>query len=86
LFGFLGEAKKAMEFLAGEISPHAYVNIMDQYRPSGKVVKDKYSEINRQISEEEYDLAVQFAKETGLYRIDEKSPKIQISINDNSEN
>ncbi len=84
--GFLGETKKAMEFLAGEISPHTYVNIMNQYRPSGKVGKDKYSEINRHISKEEYGTAVQFAKEAGLYRIDEKNPNNQISINDNSGN
>ncbi len=78
--GFLDETQKAMEFLANEVSVHTYVNIMDQYRPSGKVSDKRYSEINRSISKEEHDLAIQFAKEAGLYRIDERNPNIQIVV------
>jgi putative pyruvate formate lyase activating enzyme len=35
----LEDAKNIMEFLAEEISPNTYVNIMDQYFPSGKMSK-----------------------------------------------
>ena len=59
-----------MHFLAQEISPHTYVNIMDQYRPAGKVSQEKYSEINRRITEDEFNLGVQIAREEGLYRFD----------------
>jgi putative pyruvate formate lyase activating enzyme len=43
----LEDAENIMEFLAKEISPNTYVNIMDQYFPSGKVSAKKYQEINR---------------------------------------
>jgi putative pyruvate formate lyase activating enzyme len=84
--GLLNETQKAMQFLVNEVSSHTYVNIMDQYRPSGKVTNNRYNEINRPISKEEYRLAIQFAKETGLYRIDERNPSIQISAESNFEN
>jgi uncharacterized Fe-S radical SAM superfamily protein PflX len=35
-----------MEFLAEEIYPNTYVNIMDQYFPSVKVSEKKYQKIN----------------------------------------
>jgi len=57
-----------MRFLAEEISPHTYVNIMAQYRPSWKVTEDKFPEINRRITHREYGEALAYAKAEGLYR------------------
>jgi len=57
-----------MDFLAREISPNTYVNVMNQYRPYGLAVKD--STINRRVSEQEYQEAVDAARHAGLKRLD----------------
>ena len=72
--GGIGGTREIMEFLAREVSPHTYVNIMAQYYPAGKVSKDKYPEINRGISRQEYMDAIVAAQEAGLYRLDERRP------------
>jgi putative pyruvate formate lyase activating enzyme len=56
------------EFLAREISPNTYVNIMDQYRPCGAGPQDTY--INRRLSSAEYREAVTAASQAGLSRLD----------------
>lgn len=57
-----------MDFLATEISPHTYVNIMDQYRPCGKASQDPV--INRRLTAQEYRDAVTTAKKAGLHSLD----------------
>lgn len=59
--------RKVMQFLAQEISPNTYVNIMDQYHPCGPA--RKYPEINRRISREEFEEAIQIAHEEGIARL-----------------
>lgn len=54
---------KIMEFLASEISPDTYINIMGQYRPSGDIPP----EISRPISTKEYRQAVEMAASKGLH-------------------
>jgi putative pyruvate formate lyase activating enzyme len=61
-----------MKFLAREVSPHTYVNIMAQYYPAGKVTAEKFGEINRRITRQEYAGAVAAAQEAGLHRFDER--------------
>jgi putative pyruvate formate lyase activating enzyme len=70
----IGGTPEIMEFLARQVSPHTYVNIMAQYYPAGKVSNDKYPEINRGITRQEYKDAVAAAQEAGLYRFDERHP------------
>ena len=70
--GGLEETRAIMHFLATEISPHTYVNVMDQYYPAGKVGSEKYSEINRHITSEELTEAFRIARETGLHRFDSR--------------
>ncbi len=70
--GALEDTRQIMRFLAEEISPHTYINIMAQYHPAGKVGPQRYSEINRRITTEELRLAYQYAREAGLYRFDER--------------
>ncbi len=59
-----------MRFLANELSPDTYVNIMAQYHPDGKVGRDKYSEINRRVTPKEMESAYRVAAEAGLHRFD----------------
>jgi putative pyruvate formate lyase activating enzyme len=62
--------KEVMEFLAKEISPHTYVNVMDQYRPCGTVYQDEF--VNRGISGKEYSEALQWTRDAGLKRLDQR--------------
>lgn len=54
-----------LEFVHNEI-PNAQVNIMEQYRPQFKVNSNKFPEINRRCSQEEFSKAYKKAKELGI--------------------
>ncbi|MEW5901646.1 MAG: radical SAM protein [Acidobacteriota bacterium] len=66
----LAGTQEAMRFLAAEVSPDTYVNIMDQYHPCGDIPPE--SPLGRRITGEEYDEAVRFAREEGLSRLDNR--------------
>jgi putative pyruvate formate lyase activating enzyme len=68
--GGAAETDAILKFLAQEISVDCYVNIMDQYRLSGRA--DEFAELGASISAEEYRQAIQRAKEYGLTRLDMK--------------
>jgi putative pyruvate formate lyase activating enzyme len=78
--GAIAGTAEIMKYLAEEISKDTYVNIMAQYYPAGKVSADKYEEINRHITSAEYQEAVQLAKEAGLWRFDERRPRIRFQV------
>ncbi len=61
---------EVMRFLAEEISPNTYVNVMDQYRPCGEVVPG--SSLDRYITREEYEEALALAHSAGLHRLDQR--------------
>jgi putative pyruvate formate lyase activating enzyme len=61
-------SKNLFGFLAKEISPNTYVNVMDQYRPCGSAQKDEF--INRRLEMGEYREAIDAARKTGLKRLD----------------
>jgi putative pyruvate formate lyase activating enzyme len=67
----LEDAENIMEFLAEEISPNTYVNIMDQYFPSGKVSEKKYQEINRSPHSNKLETVEKIARQKGLQRFDQ---------------
>ncbi len=69
-----------MKYLANELSPDTYINIMDQYRPAGKVTENRYRKINRRTSEVEHLEAIQMAREAGLHRFDHRKSLKQFSI------
>lgn len=73
--GMLEETRQILHFLAKEVSPDTYVNVMAQYRPAGKVTAEKYAEINRPLLTPEYEEAVQIARELGL-RLDERQRSV----------
>ena len=62
----VASSEAVLKFIAGEISVHTYVNVMDQYRPEYQA--SEHSEIDRRITHKEYLEAVQIAKRFGLYR------------------
>ncbi len=71
--GGLEETREILRFIAKQISIHSYVNIMDQYRPCGKA--HTHPPIDRSLSSQEYNLALQAAAETGLTRLDSRDLK-----------
>ncbi len=56
--------RETLRWLAEEISPHTYLNLMDQYRPCYKA--NDYPELNRRITREEFARAAQWAEDFGL--------------------
>ena len=66
--GDIAGTEKVLEFIADEISPNTYVNVMDQYRPCGDAHKDEY--INRRLSSREFREAMEAARRVGLTRLD----------------
>lgn len=63
----LAGVQETVQFLANEISPHTYLNLMDQYRPAYNA--SQYPKLNRRIKYEEYEEAVRMAHEAGLMRL-----------------
>lgn len=57
-----------VNFIAKEISTNTYINIMDQYHPCFKAFD--HPPLNRRITKEEYEEALDFAIKAGLKRID----------------
>ncbi len=68
--GGVGEAGAIMRFLAEEISPETYVNLMDQYRPCWRA--GEFPPIDRSLAHEEYLEALRLALQAGLVRIEER--------------
>ena len=66
--GGLAETKEVVRFIAEEISRDTYINIMDQYRPCGPT--ELPPPLNRRITHEEYEEAIDAARAVGLWRID----------------
>ncbi|MDI6768175.1 MAG: 4Fe-4S cluster-binding domain-containing protein [Anaerolineales bacterium] len=66
----LAGTAEILRFLAEEISPNTYLNLMDQYRPAYKA--RLFPELNRLITAREYQAAIQMARKAGLRRLDQK--------------
>jgi putative pyruvate formate lyase activating enzyme len=62
----LAGTRDLMHYIATEISPHSYVNIMSQYRPEHRA-RD-FPELNRRITNAEYREALACARAEGLDR------------------
>jgi putative pyruvate formate lyase activating enzyme len=57
---------ESMRFIAEELSPDSYVNVMEQYRPDHKA--SRFPELTRRITSSEYGEAVREATRAGLRR------------------
>src|SRR5919108_1575027 len=72
--GMIDETEAILRFVAEELGPGTYVNLMAQYYPAGKVGKDgKFDEIDRGVSGAEYERALAIAEEVGLERLNPRS-------------
>jgi putative pyruvate formate lyase activating enzyme len=64
-------SKRILRFVAEELSPETYVNVMGQYRPCHLAAREeRYGAIGRPVSPEEYREVVAYARELGLARLD----------------
>lgn len=64
--GDLSGTPEVARFIAKEISPDTYINIMAQYYPEHRAFR--YPPLDRRITRAEYDRALQAAKDAGLHR------------------
>ena len=70
----LAGTREVVRFLAEEISPNTYLNVMDQYRPCHKA--GSLPPLDRRTTRQEYDEAVQMALDAGLTRLDKREPRL----------
>jgi putative pyruvate formate lyase activating enzyme len=66
----LAGTREIMEFLAREISPRTYVNVMGQYRPCGRA--GEHPSLRKFLTGLEHEQAQQMAREAGLTRLDRR--------------
>lgn len=68
----LSGTDRIVHFLAEQISPNTYLNLMDQYRPEFKA--HDYPELDRPVTREEFQAAMQLAENAGFHRLDQRRP------------
>jgi len=68
--GGLAGTEEVVRFLAEQISPNTYLNIMGQYRPAYRA--KEYPPLDRPLRVEEYKDALRMAARAGLTRLDER--------------
>ena len=76
--GLLEETERVLRFVAEELGPGTYVNLMGQYYPAGKV--ERYEEINRRPERAELGRAFEVADALGLRRLDARSRREAVGI------
>jgi putative pyruvate formate lyase activating enzyme len=64
----LAGTREVVRFLAEEISPNTYLNLMAQYRPAFRA--HEFPPLDRPITAAEYEEAVEMAQAAGLTRLD----------------
>jgi putative pyruvate formate lyase activating enzyme len=68
--------KEVMSFIANQVSPRTYVNIMPQYRPCGKAAE--IPALASPLTGNEFQTAIREAKDAGIKRFDRRRPKFAI--------
>jgi putative pyruvate formate lyase activating enzyme len=66
----LAGTDEIVRFLANEISPNTYLNLMDQYHPAYRA--HHLPPLDRPTTRQEYAAAVAMARQAGLHRLDER--------------
>jgi putative pyruvate formate lyase activating enzyme len=69
--GLLAETEAILRFIADELGPDTYVNVMAQYYPAGRT--GEFPEIDRHLYRAEFTRALELAEELGLRRLDARS-------------
>jgi putative pyruvate formate lyase activating enzyme len=74
--GALAETEAILHWIATELGPDTYVNVMDQYHPAGRVAAEpeRYPHLARSLREGEHASALALARMVGLSRIDARDP------------
>lgn len=72
--GGLAGTKDTARFLAEEVSPQTYINVMGQYRPCGRA--HEFAEISRPLSGSELEKAKAEARQAGLSRLDQRQKTV----------
>jgi len=72
--GDIAGTGEILRWIAQELSPATYVNLMAQYYPAGKVTRSEFPEINRRVAPVEYERALDQAWRAGLERLDSRRP------------
>jgi putative pyruvate formate lyase activating enzyme len=67
--GGIAGTRGIMEWVARELSPGTFVNLMAQYRLDGKVSRKEYVEIDRCISDNEFQEAIEDARTAELTNV-----------------
>ena len=71
--GLGAESAAIFEWLADELSPDTYVNIMGQYRPEHRVPgNERYGDIDRRPDASEMRATTAAARRAGLWRFDQR--------------
>jgi len=71
--GDIAGTREILRWIARELGPDTYVNVMPQYYPAGKVSEREHAEINRCITHGEFQEALEAASEAGLHHLDNRS-------------
>jgi len=68
----LAGTQEVVRFLAEEVSPDTYLNLMNQYRPEYNVrrYRSQYPRLARPVTPKEFDEAARLAQAAGLHRLD----------------
>jgi putative pyruvate formate lyase activating enzyme len=76
--GALAETEAVLRFIAEQLGPETYVNLMGQYRPAGRA--ERYAEINRRPYPDELASAFAIADRLGLRRLDARSRNEALTV------
>jgi len=74
----MAETVEIMRWIARELGPETYVNLMAQYRPAGRVADKEYPEIDRAITSLEFRQAIHAFYSAGLHRLDPDSALLPV--------
>jgi putative pyruvate formate lyase activating enzyme len=78
--GGLDDTREILQWIARELGPDTYVNLMNQYYPAGKVTGERFGEINRRLTPMEYLDAQTIARNAGLRRLDTRRPDPRLVV------
>ncbi len=74
--GALEETFAILEWVRSELGPDAYVNVMDQYFPAGKVDEERFPELCRRPHSSELAAAREHCRRLGLDRLDTRCASV----------
>jgi putative pyruvate formate lyase activating enzyme len=76
--GALAGTEAVARFLASEISPDTYINIMGQYRPEWKARSTDLGPLSHPVTSQEVEAAFAAARAAGLHRFDDRHPLLTL--------